>query len=242
MGYDDGFYYGKGKIICLATKSEDNDKIVTVSGGGNTYEAVMAGGKAEFSVPGRNRYSINMAGEFSKTIDVSYGQCIGVYMADGYDLVTQEDLSTALKDLEDSLKENFQGGVDSIYNAVKAKGTTPASKSLSDVVAGIGKLKNVVAVKTGVTVAEGKTSVTVDCSQNVQNYQSKTANDFLVVIDSFRVHFKDVDNSWTSDATHSFTKTYDASKGILTVKFNTVYVNSVDYQLWGVPTFSVYAI
>ena len=40
----------------------------------------------------------------------------------------------------DNLKSNFQVGVDSIYNAIVAQGTTPASKSLSDVTAGIAKL------------------------------------------------------------------------------------------------------
>lgn len=239
MGYDDGFYYGKGKIICLATKSEDNDKIVTVSGGGNTYEAVMAGGKAEFSVPGRNRYSINMAGEFSKTIDVSYGQCVGVYMADGYDLVTQEELSTALKDLEDSLKENFQGGVDSIYNAIKSKGTTPASKSLSDVVAGIGKLKNVYTVKSGLKLSGS--SVVVDCAA-VPNAASKTATDFLVVVTNIDVNFIDVDNSYSINPKENITTTYDASKKQLTIKFKTTMVSNENFTITCKPTVTVYAI
>ncbi len=39
--------------------------------------------------------------------------------------------------LKETLQENFQAGVDSIYDAVVAKGSTPASKSLSDVVQGI---------------------------------------------------------------------------------------------------------
>ena len=39
--------------------------------------------------------------------------------------------------LKESLQQNFQAGVDSIYDAVVAKGSTPASKSLSDVVQGI---------------------------------------------------------------------------------------------------------
>lgn len=39
-----------------------------------------------------------------------------------------------------TLQSNFQAGVDSVYNAIKAQGTTPASKSLSDVVNGIGTM------------------------------------------------------------------------------------------------------
>ena len=36
-----------------------------------------------------------------------------------------------------TLQSNFQAGVDSVYDAIVAEGTTPASKSLSDVVSGI---------------------------------------------------------------------------------------------------------
>ena len=39
--------------------------------------------------------------------------------------------------LKETLQQNFQAGVDSIYDAVVAKGSTPASKSLSDVIQGI---------------------------------------------------------------------------------------------------------
>ena len=40
-----------------------------------------------------------------------------------------------------ALQENFQAGVDAVYDAVVAKGSTPASKSLDDVVAGIGEIE-----------------------------------------------------------------------------------------------------
>ena len=43
--------------------------------------------------------------------------------------------------LNSNLKANFQAGVDSIYDAVVAKGSTPASKSLSDVIAAINNIK-----------------------------------------------------------------------------------------------------
>ena len=39
-----------------------------------------------------------------------------------------------------TLQSNFQAGVDSVYNAIVAQGTTPASKSLSDVVTGVGTM------------------------------------------------------------------------------------------------------
>ena len=38
------------------------------------------------------------------------------------------------------MKQNFQDGVDSVYNAIVSAGTTPSSKSLSDVVTGIGNM------------------------------------------------------------------------------------------------------
>ena len=46
-----------------------------------------------------------------------------------YGVATPTDIST--------LQSNFQAGVDSVYNACVAKGSTPASHSLSDVVDGI---------------------------------------------------------------------------------------------------------
>lgn len=41
-----------------------------------------------------------------------------------------------------TLQTSFQNGVDSIYNAIVAQGTTPTSKSLSDVTTGIGTMAN----------------------------------------------------------------------------------------------------
>lgn len=59
---------------------------------------------------------------------------------------TQTQLgATNVQSAIQKLKTNFQGGVDSIYNACVAKGSTPASHSLSDVVAGIN------AIPTGIT-------------------------------------------------------------------------------------------
>ena len=42
-----------------------------------------------------------------------------------------------------ALQSNFQAGVNSVYNAVVARGVTPASKSLSDVVTGINNIPSV---------------------------------------------------------------------------------------------------
>lgn len=50
---------------------------------------------------------------------------------------TASDINNAVQTLE----SNFQAGVDSIYDAVVAKGSTPTSKSLSDVVEAIGNIQ-----------------------------------------------------------------------------------------------------
>ena len=47
-----------------------------------------------------------------------------------YDVVSGEELESAVE----TLQENFQDGVDSIYDACVSKGSTPASHSLADVV------------------------------------------------------------------------------------------------------------
>lgn len=54
----------------------------------------------------------------------------------GYVPVDTEDFQSAITDLQ----TNFQAGVDAVYNAVVAKGSTPASHSLSDVVTAIGNI------------------------------------------------------------------------------------------------------
>ena len=58
---------------------------------------------------------------------------------DGYVTETEMDnaISTAVSDAVSTLESNFQDGVDAIYDACVAKGSTPASQSLSDVVQGI---------------------------------------------------------------------------------------------------------
>ena len=54
----------------------------------------------------------------------------------GYIPTRQSDFEEAIA----TLQENFQAGVDAVYNAVAAKGSTPASHSLSDVVDAIGRI------------------------------------------------------------------------------------------------------
>lgn len=56
---------------------------------------------------------------------------------------TQVASAKALSELNSNLKANFQAGVDSIYDACVAKGATPASKSLSDIVDGVTTVYNI---------------------------------------------------------------------------------------------------
>ena len=50
-----------------------------------------------------------------------------------------KNINTLLYNIN-KMKQNFQDGVDSVYNAIVSAGTTPSSKSLSDVVTGIGNM------------------------------------------------------------------------------------------------------
>lgn len=63
------------------------------------------------------------------------------YTEEDEDYVTTTEMdaaiSTAVGDAVSTLESNFQDGVDAIYDACVAKGSTPASQSLSDVVQGI---------------------------------------------------------------------------------------------------------
>lgn len=72
--------------------------------------------------------------------------------------VTYDNTSSGLTadDVQDALDEivsNFQDGVDDVYDACVAKGSTPASHSLSDVIAAIGAIQtggNMINLYTGI--------------------------------------------------------------------------------------------
>lgn len=62
-----------------------------------------------------------------------------------------------------TLKENFQDGVDAVYDAVVAKGSTPASKALADVIEGIAN------IPAGI-VPSGTLNITKNGTKNVTKY------------------------------------------------------------------------
>lgn len=79
---------------------------------------------------------------------------------------TQTQLgATNVQSAIQKLKTNFQDGVDAVFNACDAKGSTPASHSLSDVVAGI------YAIPTGITPS-GTIVITTNGDKDVTNYET----------------------------------------------------------------------
>ena len=64
-----------------------------------------------------------------------------------------------------AMESNFQDGVDAVYNAVVAKGSTPASHSLSDIIEAIA------AIPTGITPS-GTLSITTNGTKDVTQYAS----------------------------------------------------------------------
>ena len=79
-----------------------------------------------------------------------------------------DNVQTAIQ----KIKTNFQAGVDAVYDAVVAKGSTPASHSLSDVIAGIGNIPTGI-TPTGTFVYTGSES---SWTQDISTYQYADAS------------------------------------------------------------------
>lgn len=119
-----------------------------------------------------------------------------------------EQLTTKIAELQ----SNFQAGVDSIYNAIRAQGTTPASKSLSDVKNAIATLSknryNAVTVSTSVsgptvtaTLSNGKkASATVKQNGTVTVTPSGGSGNQTI----------DITDGWTTAVTVNRTNPYNA--------------------------------
>jgi len=112
-----------------------NTGIVTATWGSLNYAKIFRGslGSGHIIVDGNNvRYTSRKKLKFWGNVEVadnSQDDATTVRITG----VSQTELSTAVN----TLQTNFQGGVDAIYNACVSKGSTPASHSLADVVAGI---------------------------------------------------------------------------------------------------------
>lgn len=92
------------------------------------------------------------------------------------DVVGAAAVKELKNNIQTNLQANFQAGVDSVYNAVKAKGSTPASKSLSDVVAGINNIRT-----TPRLLTTGSGNGSYNCT-GIANYSKLTSSNFLVVV------------------------------------------------------------
>lgn len=96
MAYDDGYYYGQARLICLATSATYNEKKVTIKDGTNTWSGVISNQQVEFILPGRARYTVSVPG-YEREIELSYGECYALYLDKNMDLVHFSDLEAYVK-------------------------------------------------------------------------------------------------------------------------------------------------
>lgn len=150
------------------------------------------------------------------------------YAADARIVKAHGDEIDALVTKTDNMKASFQAGVDGIYNAITAQGTTPASKSQSDVQAAIPTLANSsynkgYANKTLHRVVIGTGGNGTYSAASIPNFQSLTLDNFAFNPTNLRR----TDEHWGNPDTYSKGKSvdsstncsmsYNASNGILTV-------------------------
>ena len=145
-----------------------------------------------------------------------------------------------------NMQTNFQAGVNSVYNAVVAKGVTPASTSLSDVITGIGNIPTstthteTYSITSNGTKDMGVTHSYRYCSVSVPNYndgnismtQRATWID-LGVNNAYRyIHTHEVPN--TNSGTYTFPSRETPSTSTDLGETNTIrYINAVPVFDWG---------
>ena len=98
----------------------------------------------------------------------------GVYLNDGTTAQAKcEALDSKIDSTKSSLQTSFQAGVDGIYSAITAQGTTPASKSQGDVQSAI---KTLADAKYAAGNSAGIASVTVSASASGRTVTAKASN------------------------------------------------------------------
>ena len=98
----------------------------------------------------------------------------GVYLNDGTTAQAKcEALDSKIDSTKSSLKSSFQAGVDGIYSAITAQGTTPVSKSQGDVQSAI---KTLADAKYAAGNSAGVASVTVSASASGRTVTAKASN------------------------------------------------------------------
>lgn len=75
-------------------------------------------------------------------VDVSRSEGTVNQAGDAFSAANMNNLEQRIANEFKTMTSNFQAGVDSVYNKIKAQGTTPGSKALSDVVNAIPVLSN----------------------------------------------------------------------------------------------------
>lgn len=121
--FEVGYFFGLCKLICLAETSADNGKVVRVTNGSGTrkWTSSIADQKCKFMLPGRDRYTVELGeGEYTTTIDLGYGECIGLHLADGYGFVRYRDLLT-LKEIIRTPNLSLKGASAESVKEVDAK-------------------------------------------------------------------------------------------------------------------------
>lgn len=153
------------------------------------------------------------------------------YAADARIVKTHGDEIDALVTKTDNMKASFQAGVDGIYNAITAQGTTPASKSQSDVQAAIPALANSsynkgYANKTLHRVVIGTGGNGTYSAASIPNFQSLTADNFAFVPTNVRcesvTYNTDGNATYVVLGTHAEATlkpviSYNAANGVVTV-------------------------
>lgn len=143
------------------------------------------------------------------TYDIGGSDSIDAINVNYDDSATQLGVSNVQRAIE-QIKSNFQGGVDAVYDAVVAKGSTPASHSLSDVIAGIGNISTGI-TPTGTfiyTGSEGSWTQDVSIYQyaNASNVYNKGYSDGASGVISDVVNISAVSN--LEETVSSYTKVF----------------------------------
>lgn len=117
---------GLNKVICRTLNDSDNGKSVSITNGINTWTATVADKVAAFlipsiPVPARKTYTVSF-GEFSRDIQMGYGDIIEVVLAEGHEPIVGADLLT--------LDQMNAEGADLKYKGVEATGIKAIYDSL----------------------------------------------------------------------------------------------------------------
>lgn len=120
---------GLNKVICRALNDSDNGKSVSITNGINTWTATVADKVAAFlipsiPVPARKTYTVSF-GEFSRDIQMGYGDIIDVVLADGYEAIVGADLLTLNQMNAEGANLKYKGveatGVKAIYDTLETR-------------------------------------------------------------------------------------------------------------------------